>query len=47
MILNGASKKVYHFIESLKKVQIFNTNGEKMKITITRILVKIYYEKII
>ena len=47
MILNGASKKVYHFIESLKKVQIFNTNGEKMKITITRILVKFIMKKLI
>ena len=34
------------FIESLKKVQIYNTNGEKMKITITRILVKFIIKKL-
>ena len=38
MILNGASKKGLSFYRKFKKIQIFNTNGEKMKITITRIL---------
>ena len=34
------------FYRKFKKAQIFNTNGEKMKITITRILIKFIMKKL-